>query len=58
MMKMNFFIKPNNTRPLPIVQPITLPIKPYNHTENTQYPFSSLIDRIRPTGRCSSCGGK
>ena len=58
MMKINLYTKPNRTRPVPIVQPITVPIRPYHHTGNSQYPFSSLIDRIRSTGNCSSCGGK
>ena len=58
MMKMNLSIKSNKMRPAPIIRPITVQIKPYQHTENSQYPFSSLIDRIKPTGNCSSCGGK
>lgn len=58
-MKMNFVSTPRKTSPAPILKPIIIPI------QNTigeypvgSYPFSSMIDRIRSTGGCSSCGRK
>lgn len=57
MMKMNFLSTPRKTSPVPTIKPILLPIQP-SHNNNGDYPFSSMIDRIRSTGGCSSCGRK
>jgi hypothetical protein len=59
MMKMNFLFTPRKTGQTPIIQYITIPI----HKEDkeypvTSYPFSNMINRIRNTGGCSSCGRK
>jgi hypothetical protein len=57
MMKMIFLSTPRKTSPVPTIKPITIPIQPSRNI-NSEYPFSSMIDRIRPTGGCSSCGRK
>lgn len=57
MMKMNFISTPVKTGPAPIIQPIMIPIQP-SPNNNGDYPFSNMIDRIRNTGGCSSCGRK
>lgn len=56
-MKMIFLSTPRKTSPVPTIKPITIPIQPSRNI-NSEYPFSSMIDRIRPTGGCSSCGRK
>ena len=54
---MNFISNRNRqNNPVPIVNQIVIPVAPREPSGN--YPFSSLLDRARPTGRCSSCGGK
>lgn len=57
MMKMNFHANPVKRGPGPTIKPITIPVQSHINN-NTSYPFSSLIERLRATGPCSSCGGK
>jgi hypothetical protein len=59
MMKMQFYSNPRKKSTAPTIQPITIPIQAQRqNTSDTNYPFSSLIERLRYVGPCSSCGGK
>lgn len=57
-MKMNFVSTPRKVGPAPIMISITIPIQPSINNYTGEYLFSSMINRIRPTGGCSSCGRK
>ena len=57
-MKMNFISTPRKVGPVPIITPITVSIHQEDREHPLTYPFSSMIDRIRHTGGCSSCGRK
>ena len=56
---MQFYSNPRKKSTAPTIQPITIPIQAQRqNTSDTNYPFSSLIERLRYVGPCSSCGGK
>ena len=57
MMKMKFESTPRKTSPVPTIKPITIPIQPMNNNGG-EHPYSGMINRIRSTGGCSSCGKK